>query len=72
MFMENVKRIDDDSAIYYAIQTLKYRVLPHIGILKDTFKQKAYFICYMAKKLLHAFLNKSLEDDRDHYGKKRV
>lgn len=34
--------------------------------------EKAYFIGYMVHRLISAALGRSSEDDRDHYGKKRV
>lgn len=36
------------------------------------FVEKAYFIGYMVHRLISAALGRSSEDDRDHYGKKRV
>lgn len=48
------------------------KVLPHVGTDDKSFRQKAYFIGYMVKKLLYGFLGKVDEDDRDHYGKKRL
>lgn len=39
---------------------------------KEHFKRKAYFIGYMVNKLLVAYTGKTNEDDRDHYGKKRL
>ncbi len=51
---------------------LKEKVVPHVGTDEISFRKKAYFICYMARKLLYAFLGKTDEDDRDHYGKKRL
>ena len=46
--------------------------MPHVGTTTDTFIKKAYFVGYMARKLLYGFLGKADEDDRDHYGKKRL
>lgn len=48
------------------------KLLPHIGTDKSTFRTKAFFIGYMVSKLLYAYLGKTDEDDRDHYGKKRL
>jgi DNA-directed RNA polymerase II subunit RPB2 len=48
------------------------KLLPHIGTDKPSFRRKAFFIGYMVNKLLYAFLGKTEEDDRDHYGKKRL
>ena len=38
----------------------------------ESFRRKAYFIGYMVNKLLNAYMGKTNEDDRDHYGKKRL
>ncbi len=48
------------------------KVCPHVGTDQASFRRKAYFIAYMVKRLLYGFLGKSDEDDRDHYGKKRL
>lgn len=48
------------------------KLLPHIGTDRDSFRRKAFFIGYMVNKLLNAYLGKTDEDDRDHYGKKRL
>ena len=34
--------------------------------------KKAYFVGYMVNRLLQASLGRATEDDRDHYGKKRL
>lgn len=48
------------------------KLLPHIGTDRSNFRRKAFFIGYMVNKLLYAYLGKTDEDDRDHYGKKRL
>lgn len=48
------------------------KLLPHIGTDRESFRRKAFFIGYMVNKLLYAYLGKTDEDDRDHYGKKRL
>ena len=52
-----------------ADDVLKRYLLPHIGQNK---RIKAYFIGFMVGRLLNAYLGKTGEDDRDHYGKKRL
>jgi DNA-directed RNA polymerase II subunit RPB2 len=51
---------------------LERNLLPHIGTDAESFTRKAYFIGYMIHKLLKAYLGQTSEDDRDHYGKKRL
>lgn len=46
--------------------------MPHVGTTDDSLRTKAFFIGYMVNKLLYAYLGKTDEDDRDHYGKKRL
>lgn len=70
--MDKLKKADDSTAREYATRVLMDKVLPHVGMDKSSFRQKAYFIGYMVKKLLYGFLGKVDEDDRDHYGKKRL
>ena len=74
MFLDKVRNLADDekSAIYYAKQILKEKLIPHIGTDEESFSRKAYFLGYMTRKLLYGFLGKTDEDDRDHYGKKRL
>ncbi|KRX04818.1 hypothetical protein PPERSA_06452 [Pseudocohnilembus persalinus] len=47
-------------------------LLPHIGKEKASCRNKAFFIGYMVQRLLDAQLGKCGEDDRDHYGNKRI
>lgn len=53
-------------------RTLREKLLPHIGTDNSSLRRKAFFIGYMVNKLLYAYLGKTEEDDRDHYGKKRL
>lgn len=46
--------------------------MPHIGTDVSCFRRKGFFIGYMTNKLLSSYLGKSDENDRDHFGKKRV
>lgn len=63
---------DPDSMIYHAKSLLNYNILPHIGLSEDSRERKAYFLGYMVHRLLNASLGKTDQDDRDHYGKKRL
>lgn len=55
-----------------AEDTIKLYLLPHIGTQECDNDKKLFFIGYMIQKLLNAALGKTQEDDRDHYGKKRL
>jgi DNA-directed RNA polymerase II subunit RPB2 len=46
--------------------------LPHLGTDESCNIKKAMFIGYMVNRLLSAALGRTREDDRDHYGKKRL
>lgn len=63
---------DKDTLVDYAKGVLMEKAIPHVGNDINDFGKKAYFIGYMARRLLYAFLGRSDEDDRDHYGKKRL
>lgn len=67
---------EDKAKHEYTIQqverVLMEKLLPHIGTDRESFRRKAFFIGYMVNKLLYAYLGKTDEDDRDHYGKKRL
>lgn len=56
----------------YAIELLEREFLPHISLTSEGNLKKAYFVGYMINRLLQAGLNRVTEDDRDHYGKKRM
>ena len=47
-------------------------LLPHISTEPGNEYKKAYFIGYMINRLGNCYFGKSVEDDRDHYGKKRI
>lgn len=74
-YLDKVKSEDknkEEYCIQQAERTLNEKLLPHIGTDKATNRTKAFFIGYMVNKLLYAYLGKTDEDDRDHYGKKRL
>lgn len=56
----------------YANRVLETNFLPHISTSPDGSLKKAYFVGYMVNRLLTASLGRATEDDRDHYGKKRI
>ena len=47
-------------------------LLPHISTVTGNEYKKAYFIGYMINRLGNCYLGRAVEDDRDHYGKKRI
>ena len=58
--------------IQYARELLQRELLPHVGTVGYTESRKAYFIGYMCHRLLLGALGRATEDDRDHFGKKRI
>lgn len=72
-YIQNNRFADTEEACIYQVQRiLRERVLPHIGTDEGSCRKKAYFLGYMTRKLIWAFLGKVGEDDRDHYAKKRL
>ena len=61
-----------DKRILYAKDILQKKVLPHVAISNEFETKKAFFVGYMAHRLCNAALGRVKEDDRDHYGKKRL
>jgi len=60
--------------IEYAREILQNMFLPHLGTedTDDVRAKKAFFLGYMVNRLCNAALGRVMEDDRDHYGKKRM
>ncbi|KAF4705944.1 hypothetical protein FOZ62_009847 [Perkinsus olseni] len=53
-------------------ELLQKELLPHLGVKQYCEPRKAYFIGYMVHRLLLGQLGRISEDDRDHFGKKRM
>ena len=58
--------------VRYARDIVQKEMLPHIGIEATSDTKKAFFLGYIVHKLLMCALERIDEDDRDHYGKKRL
>ncbi|CAN8067772.1 unnamed protein product [Agarophyton chilense] len=58
--------------IKYGRDVLQLELLPHIGTEPGSEMKKSYYLGYMVNKLLHVALGRQREDDRDHYGNKRL
>lgn len=61
-----------DKRMQYAREILQKELLPHIGVGPYCEQRKAYFIGYMTHRMLLGNLGRIQEDDRDHFGKKRM
>lgn len=51
---------------------LQKELLPHISQSEGSETRKAFFLGYMVHRLLQVALGRRDEDDRDHFGKKRL
>jgi DNA-directed RNA polymerase beta subunit len=62
------------SRVQFADEVLQKDVLPHVGLERTaTCKtRKGFFIGYMVHRLLNCSLGRATEDDRDHFGNKRL
>lgn len=58
--------------IKYARDLLQLEFLPHIAVDKGKELMKGYYLGYMVNKLIQVALGRQPEDDRDHYGNKRL
>eukprot|EP00360_Condylostoma_magnum_P000832 CAMPEP_0168316982 /NCGR_PEP_ID=MMETSP0210-20121227/21485_1 /TAXON_ID=40633 /ORGANISM="Condylostoma magnum, Strain COL2" /LENGTH=84 /DNA_ID=CAMNT_0008309083 /DNA_START=957 /DNA_END=1211 /DNA_ORIENTATION=+ len=58
--------------IEYAKDLLQKEMLPHVSVSSEFETKKTFFVGYMVHRLCNAALGRINEDDRDHYGKKRL
>lgn len=58
--------------IQYARDVLQKEMLPHVGTAENNETKKAFFLGYIVHKMLMCSLGRLEEDDRDHFGKKRL
>lgn len=68
----SAKDVTKEDRIRYAQMILQKEVLPHVGTEEHCEVKKGFFIGYAVHKLLMCRLGRSDEDDRDHFGKKRL
>ncbi|XP_042502979.1 DNA-directed RNA polymerase II subunit RPB2-like isoform X2 [Macadamia integrifolia] len=58
--------------IKYAKDILQKEMLPHVSVQEYCETKKAYYFGYIIHRLLLCALGRRAEDDRDHYGNKRL
>ncbi|KAK2953101.1 putative DNA-directed RNA polymerase II subunit rpb2 [Blattamonas nauphoetae] len=58
--------------IAYASNLLNKKLLPHVGVSEQSNVQKQFFLGYIINHTLSVALGLCEEDDRDHFGNKRV
>lgn len=68
----SARDVTKDDRIRYASAILQKEVLPHVGIEEHCETKKGFFIGYAVHKLIACKLGRAEEDDRDHFGKKRL
>ena len=61
-----------EKRIKYARDIMQKELLPHISQEEGAETRKAFFLGYMVNRLLQCALGRTEEDDRDHFGKKRL
>lgn len=61
-----------DRRLKFARDIMQREFLPHISQKEGQDTRKAYFFGYMIHRLLQCVLGRRDEDDRDHFGKKRL
>ena len=64
--------VSKNKRIQYTKEILQREMLPHVSTMPGNESKKAFFIGYMVNILCQAALGRTPEDDRDHYGKKRL
>ncbi|PNS15193.1 DNA-directed RNA polymerase II subunit RPB2 [Sphaceloma murrayae] len=61
-----------DKRIRYARDIMVKELLPHLSQDQGSETKKAWFLGYMINRLCQVALGREDEDDRDHFGKKRL
>ncbi|XP_076928242.1 DNA-directed RNA polymerase II subunit RPB2-like [Bidens hawaiensis] len=61
-----------EKRIKYAKEILQREMLPHVGVGEYCETKKAYYFGYIIHRLLLCALGRRQQDDRDHYGNKRL
>lgn len=61
-----------DKRLKFAREIMQREFLPHISQKEGQDTRKAFFFGYMIHRLLQCVLGRRDEDDRDHFGKKRL
>lgn len=61
-----------EKRLNYARSFMARELLPHISQQEGSETRKAFFLGYMVHRLLQVALGRREEDDRDHFGKKRL
>ncbi|KAH9748686.1 DNA-directed RNA polymerase II subunit 2 [Citrus sinensis] len=71
-FIQNQQVFSSMNAVKYAKEILQKEMLPHVGTGDFCETKKAYYFGHIIHRLLLCALGRRAEDDRDHYGNKRL
>lgn len=55
-----------------AVEVLAHVVLNHVPVEKYNFRMKVVYITHIVRRVLSTVMDRSLLDDKDHYGNKRL
>lgn len=61
-----------EERLNFAKETLRRHFLPHVGTEVGSESKKCFYLGYMIHRLLLNQLGRINEDDREHFGKKRL
>ncbi|KAK4799955.1 hypothetical protein SAY86_025320 [Trapa natans] len=64
--------VTKEKRMKYAKEILQKEMLPHVAVGDYCQSQKAHYFGYVIHRLLLCALGRRAEDDRDHYGNKRL
>jgi DNA-directed RNA polymerase II subunit RPB2 len=68
----NADSVGRKERIQYCREVLEKELLPHVGVTEGCETRKAFYLGYAVNKMLMCSLGRLDEDDRDHFGKKRL
>ncbi|KAG9447823.1 hypothetical protein H6P81_013951 [Aristolochia fimbriata] len=64
--------VTKEKRIKYAKDILQKEMLPHVSVQEHCETKKAFYFGYITNRLLLCALGRRAQDDRDHYGNKRL
>eukprot|EP00937_MAST-01D_sp_MAST-1D-sp2_P004622 g4622.t1 len=68
----SAENVGKAARVRYARDILQKEMLPHVGVEEHNETKKTFFLGYIVHRMLQCSLGREEEDDRDHYGNKRL